>query len=771
MKISTDWLREWVPVEVSTDVLAERLTMAGLEVEGIAPAAAEFSGVIVAEIIDCEQHPDADKLRVCRVSTGKEALQIVCGAPNARAGLKAPLAMIGAALPGGLAIRRSKLRGVESHGMLCSARELGLSEDAAGLMELPADAPVGTDLRAWLGLDDQIIEVDLTPNRSDCLSMRGVAREVGALFDLAVGEAPTTETAATISDQPAIRLEAPASCPRYLGRIVRGVDVGAASPMWLIERLRRAGIRSLGPVVDITNYVMLELGQPMHAFDLAKIDRGIVVRQARNGETLELLNGQTVTLRDDTLVIADEARPLALAGVMGGAASAVGDDTADILLESAFFAPAALAGRARQYGLHTDSSHRFERGVDYALPRQAMERATQLILEIAGGQAGPVVEALEPAALPAAPEILLRAARISRLLGVDIPAAEVEGILRRLGLGVEPVAEGWRVRIPSFRFDLAIEVDLIEELARVWGYERIPARRPVQPATMSPEPESRVARRRLRDLLVDRGYQEAITYSFVEPKLQQLLDPEQPPLALANPISSDLSVMRTNLWPGLIGATLYNQNRQQGQVRLFEIGLRFRGELDSLVQERMIAGVATGLRLPEQWGSADTAVDFYDVKGDVEAMLALTGEPGRFRFEVARHPALHPGQSAQVWRDEQPIGWLGALHPQLEKSLDLDGRTFVFELLLDAVTAARTPAFAPLSRFPSIRRDLAVILADDTPAEAVLQEVRQAAGELLREVFAFDVYRGKGIPEGRKSLAIGLILQDSSRTLTDEDVD
>lgn len=771
MKISTDWLREWVAVEDNPTALGERLTMAGLEVEGIAPAAPEFRGVIVAEIVGCERHPDADKLQVCSVSTGSETLQIVCGAPNARAGLKAPLAVVGAVLPGGLAIRRAKLRGVESQGMLCSAKELGLSEDSNGLLELPADAPVGTDLRVWLGLDDQIIEVDLTPNRSDCLGMRGIAREVGVLYGLPVNEPAVPEIAAAIDDRLDIRLEAPDACPRYLGRIIRGVDVKAASPMWLVERLRRAGIRSLGPVVDVTNYVMLELGQPMHAFDLATIDGGIVVRKAHNGETLELLNGQTITLRDDTLVIADHSRPVALAGIMGGEPTSVGDGTRDILLESAFFAPAAIAGRARQYGLHTDSSHRFERGVDYKLQRRAIERASQLIIEITGGQPGPVFEAAETDHLPAVAEIELRAERIERVLGIAIPGAEVEAILTRLGLEVTASAGGWKVRIPSFRFDLGIEVDLIEELARVWGYERIPARRPVQEAEVTPQPESRIAQRRLRALLVDRGYQEAITYSFVDPKLQRLLDPEQPPLALANPISADLSVMRTSLWPGLVAAALYNQNRQQPRVRLFELGLRFRGGLDDLAQDRMIGGIATGTRLPEQWGAPETAVDFYDIKGDVEALLALTGAPEQFRFEPARHPALHPGQSARVLRDGQEIGWLGALHPELERKLDLDGRAFVFELLLDAVSAARTPAFQPLSRFPSIRRDLAVVVRDETQAETVLDVVRQAAGELLRRVFVFDVYRGKGIPEGSRSLAIGLILQDSSRTLTDEDVD
>lgn len=770
MKISTDWLREWVPVDAPAAEIAERLTMAGLEVDSVASAAPDFDGVVVGEIEACERHPDADKLRVCTVNTGGARLQIVCGAPNARTGLKAPLAVVGARLAD-FKIKKAKLRGVESSGMLCSAKELGLSEDATGLMELPDDAPVGKDLRDWLGLGDQIIEADLTPNRSDCLSIRGVAREVGALFQLPVTEVAAGDVAAAVDDRPAIRVEAPDGCPRYLGRIVKGIDPTARSPIWLTERLRRAGIRSLGPVVDVTNYVMLELGQPMHAFDLAKLEGGIVVRYAKLGETLELLNGQTLTLQDDSLVIADESRPIALAGIMGGEQSAVSDDTVDIVLESAFFAPAVIAGKARGYGLHTDSSHRFERGVDSTLQRRAIERATQLILEIAGGRPGPVVEAASDANLPQAATVQLRAARIEKMLGVDIASEEVEDILRRLGLEVKTVDGGWQVRIPSFRFDLGIEVDLIEELARVWGYNRIPVRRPVQTAVVAPQSESRVARTRLRDLLVDRGYQEAITYSFVEPRLQNVLDPEQVPLQLANPISADLSVMRTSLWPGLVAATLHNQNRQQSRVRLFEVGLRFRGQIDDLVQDRMIAGLATGSRLPEQWGERASPIDFFDVKADVEALLAQTGQPELFRFEAARHPALHPGQSARIVYGDQPIGWVGALHPEVERELDLAGRTFVFELQLEAVTNARMPSFVPLSRFPSIRRDLAVVVNTDTNADAILYEVRQSAGDLLREAFIFDVYAGKGIPEGSKSLAIGLILQDSSRTLTDEDVD
>jgi phenylalanyl-tRNA synthetase beta chain len=771
MKISTNWLREWVRMTGPAQAIADRLTMAGLEVDSVTPAAPPFTGVVVAEIVGCEPHPQAERLQVCKVNSGAESLQIVCGAPNARAGLKVPLATVGAALPDDLRIKKAKLRGVESFGMLCSARELGLSEDAAGLLELPADAPVGANVRDYLGLDDFIIEADLTPNRSDCLSMRGIAREVGALTDAAVEPAPVQAVPASHDGELSVRLDAPAACPRYVGRLLRGVDNKVRSPIWLQERLRRAGVRSLSLTVDVTNYVMLELGQPMHAFDSGKLQGGIVVRQAVAGESLALLNGETVELREDTLVIADEARALALAGVMGGESSAVDANTRDIFLESAFFAPTALAGRARQHGLHTESSHRFERGVDPTIQRQAIERATQLIVELAGGEPGPVVEAVAEAELPEQPKVKLRAGRVRRLLGVEIPAADVEAILARLGMQPEKTQDGWQVQVPSFRFDIALEVDLIEELARVWGYNRIPVRRSSGQGVMAAQSESRVPVRRLRHLLADRGYQEAITYSFVEPSLQEALDPEHTPVALANPISADLSVMRTSLWPGLVRALLYNQNRQQQRIRLFETGLRFRGSLDDLSQAPVVAGVATGLRHPEHWGEPATPVDFYDVKADVEALLALSGEARAFSFQPETHPALHPGQSARIYRGDMAIGWLGALHPEVAKRLDLAGRTFVFELGLSSVSEARVPRFAPSSRFQANRRDLAVLVPESVAAGELIEQVEAAAGELLQDAFVFDIYRGAGIGTDRKSLAIGLILQHSSRTLTDEDVD
>ncbi|KAB7623642.1 phenylalanine--tRNA ligase subunit beta [Alkalilimnicola sp. S0819] len=771
MRISDQWLREWVKYPGEARELADKLTMAGLEVDALEPAAPPFHGVVVAEIVECGPHPDADKLQVCRVSTGAEELQIVCGASNARVGLKVPLATVGGELPGGMKIRKAKLRGVESFGMLSSARELGLSEDHAGLMELPGDAPVGADLREYLGLDDQIVEVDLTPNRSDCLGMIGLAREVTALGGRRVAEAPAAEIEAVIEDRFPLRVDAPEACPRYLGRVVRGVDVTAPSPIWLQERLRRAGIRSLGPVVDITNYVMLELGQPMHAFDLARLQGGIVVRMAQPGDELELLNGETIKPDEQTLLIADDARPLALAGVMGGEGSGVTDDTRDIFFESAFFAPAAIAGRARAYGLHTDSSHRFERGVDPHIQRRAIERATALLLEIAGGKPGPVIEQAADEHLPRERRVRLRRARIAQLLGLNIPEQAVEAILGALGMSLNAVGEDWDVTVPPYRFDIGIEEDLIEELARVWGYERIPARSAAQSARMGERSEARLSLRRLRTALVDRGYQEAITYSFVDRELQQALDPEQEPLALANPISADLSVMRTSLWPGLVKAAVYNQARQQSRVRLFESGLRFRGALDELEQTPMLAGLVVGTALPEQWAGEPRPVDFFDAKADVEHLLALSGAADAYRFVAETHPALHPGQSARIYCDDQPVGWLGALHPQQARALDVDGACYLFELELAALQEARVPGFSELSKYPSIRRDLALLVSDRVSGGAITALVREVAGDVLRDLVLFDVYQGKGVPEAHKSVAIGLILQDYSRTLTDQDVD
>ncbi|MFW9605559.1 MAG: phenylalanine--tRNA ligase subunit beta [Pseudomonas sp.] len=771
MKFSEQWLRTWVNPQVSRDELVARLSMAGLEVDSVTPAAGAFSGVVVGEILSAEQHPGADKLRVCQVSNGSETFQVVCGAPNARAGIKIPFAMIGAVLGDDFKIKKAKLRGVESFGMLCSAAELHISEENDGLLELPADAPVGQDIRAYLNLDDASIEVDLTPNRGDCLSVAGLAREVGALYDAPVSRPVVAAVDASHSETRSVDVLAPAACPRYLGRVIRNVDLSRPAPQWLVERLRRSDVRSIDPAVDVTNYVMLELGQPMHAFDLKEIKGGIRVRMAEAGEKLVLLDGQEITLRADTLVIADHERPLALAGIMGGEHSGVAADTRDLFLECAFFDTIAIAGKARSYGLHTDSSHRFERGVDSQLAREAMERATALLLEIVGGEAGPVVEVVSEEHLPRIAPITLRSERIENMLGLKLESAEIERLLTALGLGVAASGEGqWCVTVPSHRFDISIEVDLIEELARLYGYNRLPVRYPAARLAPQPQSENRAELSKLRRLLVARGYQEAVTFSFIDPKTFALFHPDAEPLTLANPISADLSVMRVSLWPGLVKALQHNLNRQQSRVRLFEAGLRFVGQLGELRQEPMLAGVICGSRLPEGWANSRENVDFFDIKADVEALLGSAGAAAEFTFVADEHSALHPGQTARIERNGHAVGFVGALHPELTNALGLDQSVFVFELNLAAVAAGRLPEFRELSRFPEVRRDLALLVAREVPAQALLQAVRAAAGEFLTDLRLFDVYQGKGIDPSSKSVAVGLTWQHPARTLTDEEV-
>ncbi|MGB0723649.1 MAG: phenylalanine--tRNA ligase subunit beta [Gammaproteobacteria bacterium] len=767
MKLSEKWLRDWVNPDADTETLVSQLTMAGLEVDGTEPVAGEFSGVVVGHVLEVEQHPDADKLRVTKVDAGgDEPLQIVCGAPNVHVGMRAPCAVVGAVLPG-IKIKKAKLRGVQSMGMLCSAKELGLAESADGLMPLPGDAPVGQDIREYLDLDDTSIDIDLTPNRGDCLSVAGIAREVGVLNSADLTPPPIDPVAAHISDTFPVALDSPTDCPRYVGRVIRGIDPAAETPLWMVERLRRSGVRSLGPGVDVTNYVLLELGQPMHAFDLAKLSGGIVVRRAAVGEQLTLLDGKVVELGSDTLVIADAGGPLAMAGIMGGEHSGVTDGTRDIFLESAHFAPEVIAGRARKHGLHTDASHRFERGVDPHLCERAMERATTLILEICGGEAGPVIDVSDPANLPHKAPVHLRRDRIARLLGIDFEDARVEEYLTRLGMAVEQVDDGWKITPPSFRFDIAIEADLIEELGRLHGYDNIPTSMPHAETVMAHRPENQSPIARLRSVLVDRGYQEAITYSFIDPRLHGLFDHEHEGVALANPLSADLSIMRTSLWPGLVNAMRHNLNRQQSRVRLFETGMVFVQEGDELVQVNRIAGVATGDVNPEQWGEKARRVDYYDVKGDLEALF---GTAEGYGFVSAQHPALHPGQTARIEYQGRGVGWLGVLHPATEKALGLDAPAVVFELDLATVEKARVPAFAPLSRFPSIRRDLAVLVDESVSADALIESA-SSVDPLVAAASVFDIYRGKGIETGLKSVAMSLILLDSSRTLTDQDVD
>jgi phenylalanyl-tRNA synthetase beta chain len=771
MRFSEKWLREWVNPALSTDELVAKITMAGLEVDSVVPVAGQFSGVVIAEIISAEPHPDASKLQVCMVDVGEgEPLQIVCGAANARSGIKVPCAKIGALLPGDFKIKRAKLRGVESFGMLCAEQELGLAESSDGLMELPLCAPVGTNIRDYLVLDDMAIEVDLTPNRGDCLGVAGLAREVGVLNRAEVTQVACTPVTQTIKDTFAVSVEAAEQCPRYLGRVIRGIDLGKRTPVWMVERLRRSDIRSIDPVVDVTNYVLLELGQPMHAFDLKTLEGGICVRLAKEGEKLTLLDGQTIEMAPDTLVIADASKPLAMAGVMGGEASSVKVDTQDLMLESAFFDPIAIAGKARRYGLHTDSSHRFERGVDFELQRNAMERATALLLDIVGGEAGPISEVLSTENLPHLPSIQLRRERIERILGCAIPDADVEDILGRLGMDIVTTGSGWHIVPPSYRFDIRLEVDLIEELGRIHGYNNLPTTLPILEGIAPDRQESVIPVSRFKQVLVDRDYQEVITYSFVDKKYIELLTPNHPSVSLANPISADMSEMRTTLWAGLLKTAAYNINRQQHRLRLFESGLNFLKTDQGLQQESHIAGLVYGGVNDESWfGKARTA-DFYDVKGDVEALLMLTGGETVYQFEPGQHAALHPGQTAVIKKGGKAIGYLGALHPSVQKALDLPQKAYLFELVFSEIRHRSLPQFKELSKYPEVRRDFAVIVDEKISAQAILKNVRESAGSLLIDLVLFDVYQGDNVEAGKKSIAFGITLQDSTRTLQDEDI-
>ncbi len=771
MKFSENWLREWVNPDLSSDDLVAQLTQAGLEVDGTEPVAGDFSGVVIGQVTSVEPHPDADKLRLCQVDVaGDEVLSIVCGASNVRRGLKIPVAVIGAVLPGNFKIKKAKLRGVPSFGMLCSAKELGMVDNVDGLMELADDAPIGTDIRDYLNLNDIAIDVDLTPNRSDCLGIAGIAREVGVLTGCDVMQWPEDKIEITSNKKLAVTVTDPAACPRYLGRVIENIDMSAKTPVWMQEKLRRSGLRSISPVVDVTNYVMLELGQPMHAFDLDKIDGGINVKMATPGDEITLLDGQPLRITGETLAICDASSTLALAGIMGGEASGVSSTTQHLFLESAFFTPTAIAGRARRHGLHTDSSHRFERGVDPALARQAMERATALLLSIVGGQAGEINEVVSEQHLPKQETITLRSQRIKRVLGIEIDAEQVEEQLTRLGLDVTKQDDGWQVIVPSFRFDLAIEVDLIEELGRLYGYDKLPQTRPQGTVLTANISEHSLATSRLQTLLVDRGYQEAITYSFVDPEVQKYLAVEgEDAIILANPISADLSVMRTSLWPGLIQALSHNLNRQHDRVRLFEVGRAFSGSHDNVEQHRHIAGVVSGPRYAEQWSEKQRPVDFFDLKADVEALLTLGGQSD-IRIVAETHPSLHPGQTARIYIADTAVGWMGAIHPKLHKPLQLSQAAFVFELMLTAVLTADIPSFSPLSKFPAIRRDLALLVSGTISAGEINDCLSDIKSDILKEIQVFDVYSGDGVEEGYKSVAVAFHMQHTERTLTDDEV-
>lgn len=773
MRFSETWLREWVDPPVDVDALCEQLTMAGLEVDTVEPAAPALDGVVVGRILEVAPHPKADRLSLCTVDTGEQTpRRIVCGAPNAAAGLTAPVALPGATLPGGVEIAESKIRGELSQGMLCAGAELGLGDDQGGLFELDPDAAPGVPLAEHLTLDDSVIELDLTPNRGDCLSLRGIAREVGVYYRCAVAGPDLSPVAAACEERPSIAIEAPALCPVYAGRVIAGVDPAARSPDWLRERLRRGGIRPISPVVDVTNYVLLELGQPMHAFDHDRLQGGIRVREAEAGESIELLDDSEVSLHAGTLVIADDSGPIAIAGVMGGAATAVHDDTRQIVLESACFTPRAVAGQGRRYKLHSDSLHRFERGVDPEGQTAAIERATALIQAIAGGRPGPIVTATgEPPWKER--EIVLRHERVERLLGSRVPAEEIEDILRRLGLTMTAEGEGvWRARPPSYRFDLELEADLIEEIARLHGYERLPGRPRRITAGLGADSETRRPLEYLREVLRQRGYDEAITYSFVDPRLQAALDPDAAVIALDNPIAAQYAQMRSTLWSGLLPAFRYNLHRQQTRIRLFESGLRFERDAEAELGARQtptLAGLAFGSAMPEHWDAGRRPLDFHDVKGDVEALLY--GTAGEAAFEPARHPALHPGRSARITVDGQPCGWLGQLHPKINKILDVNELPFVFELDSDVLRKTSLPRFEALSEHPSMRRDLALTVAGEMPAGELLKAVREAGEPRLLTARVFDVFRGGDLETGFKSVALGLIFQDKTSTLTDEAVD
>lgn len=771
MKVSEHWLREWVNPPLISQELAEQLTLAGLEVAAITPVGGSFTQVIVGQIVAIEPHPNASRLQVCHVDIGAAMpLTIVCGAKNPRVGLKVAVAQVGAQLANNVLIKEAALRGVMSQGMLCSSSELLLSESAEGILELPHDAPIAKDLRDYLQLDDHCFDVHITPNRGDCLSVKGLARDIAAITASPFTSVLIDKTPVLISDKMPIQLEAPELCPHYCGRIIRGINPHALTPLWLAERLRRSGLRCIHPVVDISNYVMLELGQPLHAFDLAKLDTTICVRLAKTGEKLTLLDDKTVVLDNISLVIADKTQVHAIAGVMGGLHSAVSATTQDIFLESAFFTPAAIAGRARHYGLNSDAAYRFERGVDPAITEIALERATQLLLQIVGGKAGPIQQVKQPS--EPSPAILFHLAHLKKCLGFSVPEKQIALLFQHLGIDFIPTKEQdvWQVTAPTWRFDLALEVDLMEEVARITGYQKIPLAMPYASLKFLPQPDNQFPLSRIKKLLVDRGYHEAINYSFTAAKLQNLIDPQQS-LRLLNPLSHELSVMRTSLWPGLLNSLRYNQQRQCLSLRLFETGLCFQYHDNELQQIDYLAGVASGDNLPEQWGITNTPLDFFTIKSDIEALFALTGQLTEIQFMPGSHPALHPGQSACLQQAGKVIGHVGALHPKLMAELDLIGPVYCFELLTTALTNVTLAYFKRFSKFPLVRRDLAFWIDEKYPAQTILDKAKVEGGEWLNHCYVFDVYYDKVSEKKKRSLALALYWQHPARTLVDTEVD
>jgi len=774
MKITTEWLNDWVSTGEDIGKVSETLTMAGLEVDSVEMVSQPIDKLVVGRVDSIGKHPNADKLQVCKVDVGTaKLLQIVCGARNVAEGMKVAVALVGCTLPGGMQIKSAEIRGVKSAGMLCSASELGLEEESSGLLPLDQKAKVGSDAFKALALDDTIIDIDLTPNRGDCLSVRGIARELAALTSKKL-KTPIRENklrsvaVKTLS----VKLAAKRECPRYVGRVVEGIDTSAETPLWMKERLRRCGLRPIHPVVDITNYVMLELGQPMHGFDLDKLNGPVEVRLSKSKEKLELLNGQTVSLQPGTLLIADKSGPIALAGIMGGIKTSVDETTTNVFFESAFFNPDAIAGRARSLGLHTDSSHRFERGVDPVLQEEAIERASVLLTQIAGGRAGKIVRVEHRPSIPKQNPISLSAEGVNELLGLNLASSKIEAYLSRLGLRISRQKTGqWKVTPPSFRFDISRDVDLIEEVARMYGYSELPATPLQAAANMQPVPDGTLSDARIRSALVDQGYYEAITYSFIDPAAQARLDPNYQSPRLSNPISEEMSVMRNSLWPGLISAALYNINRQQERVRLFEIGTVFGMKGKKVLEQARVSALAMGEVMPAQWSQQGAKVDFYDIKGDLEHLFGLSGIKSAVRYTKTENPGLHPGQGADIYLFGAKIGSIGRIHPSIEANLDVDKPIYLFEVEKQALKAGKVPEFHSVSRFPAIRRDISLLVDRFLPAQEVMDCVKNHAGELLTDLELFDEYRGEGIDSGRKSLTLGLILQDSSRTLKEEVVE
>ena len=772
MKIAESWLREWVNPDLDTEALSHQLTMLGHEVDGIEYEGAGIADVIIAEVAEVAKHPDADKLSLCKVNDGSgELIDVVCGAPNVFQGMKTPFAKPGVTLPNGMKLRKAKIRGVVSNGMLCSAAELGLGDESDGIMSLPQDAEVGASLVDFLKLPDAIIDLDLTPNRGDCFSVLGIARDVAALTGAQLKDAAVAAVDVSIEDTHAVELVEPAGCPRFAGRVIRGIDTKAQSPMWMIERLRRAGLRAISPVVDVTNFVMLELGQPLHAYDHSLLKGAIRPRLAKSGEKVTLLDEKEVKLNDDTLIITDNSGPIGIAGIMGGLTTAVTDSTTDVFFEAAFWPQDFMAGRARAYGMHTDASMRFERGVDPAGQGRAIERATQLLLDIAGGNAGPLVDEIAEEHLPTRADIRLRKDHLSRLLGLALDDSEVARILTGLTMKVEASDDGWVVSPPSHRFDIQIEADLIEEVARIHGYDSIPETTAFSQSPLETVTESKVDGEQAAATLVARDYQEVITYSFIDAESNRAFTGSDSELVLSNPISSEMSVMRASLWPGMIAAAAANNARQQDRVRLFEMSKSFHGSLDKHTEVVRIAGLASGPLNPEQWGSPSESVDFFDIKADVEALLALSASTSDVSFVAADHPALQPGQAAEIVRNDEVIGVLGKLHPTLAKTYDLKRDVFLFEMDAAKTLASSAPSATSISKFPAIRRDIAVIVDDKVSADELVAAVTESSHKLIQGVRIFDIYKGAGIEAGRKSVAIGLILQETSRTLTDDDAD